>query len=97
MHEKSGRKERGNRGSESGSGKQASRCETLAAGEQKGRNRNLSSQSLKRKGSKENGSEGGQRPKEEADERKQKVRPAPGSQLREMNREGRKRTRQRTE
>ena len=97
MHEKSGRKERGNRGSESGSGEQASHCETLAAGEQKGRNRNLSSQSLKRKGSKENGSEGGQRPKEEADERKQKVRPAPGSQLREMNREGRKRTRQRTE
>ena len=56
--------------------------------ERKGRNGNLSSQSLKRKGPKGNESEEGRRPKEEADARKQKVRPAPGSQLREMNREG---------
>ena len=60
MHEKSGRRERGNRGSESGNGHRESSCEAEPGREGKEKQR-LSSQNPKLKRTKESENSGGQK------------------------------------
>ena len=83
-HERSGRRERGNRGSESGDGNCGSHCEAEAGMAERKKQR-PSSEMLKRKQTKGSGSQA-PAPEEESE------RGSPVERLRERSREGRKET-----
>ena len=88
-HERSGRRERGNRGSESGDGNCGSHCEAEAGMAERKKQR-LSSEMLKRKQTKESGSQA-PAPEEESE------RGSPVERLRERSRAGRKETNRKAE